>query len=1074
MSTLFFSSGNAPDAKVILNRNTEFEYEITSDVIDIGCNNDINGIFGNFTVVIDNTNDKHVDRYGNIDIEVMSSIEIFVKSAIAHQNEIPVGINNGTVLTQENQSISSIIDNTYGITAIPYNNGNIAQQQKTSYLKQFASLNQGRVIGFVGKPSMTIQTGVNVNAFADFTLQPGQSFQMPPQIVQYKRIFLGVVENVQQSFSAGTAMTITIMGESLGYWLKSSMINIAPSQTDVGVGTSTSTQTSIFSNKYDDTTALDIFKDLISFSTNDTLAVSDFNLNTNQNSYENLNAQDYLQQNMYDEMNESYVDASSGNSLTLQQAFSNANANPPITVDNTSASVLNGLDQLQTSVQGGTLLDGTKISNLPNNVSDDTTNSNIVDAQNTSAAYNAAVTNYNNVSQTCNANITQQNTNIQNLQSNSSLSNAQRTAQINQAYAQIDLDNQKIANAQQQVTVAQGNATNSPIIQSQINAINNVRQKINSSINNSQNAGRKVLDQLGIINHWKQIFSQIILEVVDAAYLQQIYPFKEILQSPSIMDGDYQSKSTIAKQVSDALNFEFYVDTNGHFILKPPFYNIGIPNDDPTYIIKQEDLISWNIIDTVEGIITRIGVTGDWHSPAQMERTLTYNIHTDLNLVNKYGIHATELHNLIFLKDIISCANFGQTYMAQNNQKLKTATITILGRPDIRLGVACYLLPRDTVYYISSISHNFTAGAQYTTTLTLIGARKIVCGYQVDSKIQTLIRSNVNGLIVRSTTDNNSGQITHWILTNSLSPSSIQASQNNPYTQSAQTQKYFIVKNSYIITSHPNIGYIGLIVSQNSAILNDINYNTFRYIYGAVNTVTSNNPNSNYNISNPTSSLAPSVQWIQSQFGNNKAPFQNILNALIDFIENNINVPGMPDNVTDLQNSLSDAANPVGTNATTTTGATQHQQNIALFNSIAQAFNQAQLDNFISSFLNTISSQIQLAKKDSSSESIQTWSATSSYFNQMVSDISVAGSYSPYTDADGREYPVLLDYGRSFVVENGTISSNTNTPSQQATSPQNQTDAQVNAIISAAQQYLAGGTPNTSQASVQQNNISPG
>lgn len=1044
MSSLFFTSGNAPDAKVILNRNTQFQYDITNDIIDIGTNNSVGDIFGSFTVVLDNTNDKHVDRFGNVDIATMSSIEIFVKSAVANQNEIPSALNGNSITTEQNQSIGSIIDNIYGITTVPVNAGDEALKNKNKYIKQFANLNYGQTVNFVPPlSSIKIDNKTNIGAYADYELAPGQNFKMPPLHTDYKRIFLGVVLNVQQAFSAGSNMTITLTGESLGYWLKSSVVNIAPSLSNTANFVSTSTSPVFYSNKYDDTSALDIFSDLIKYSSNDTLTIADFNFGSNGTSYEYLNNSSYLQQNIYDELGQPYVEKSTDQPLTLQQAF--ANANPSITVDDTATSVLIGLDPLQTSINNGTLLDGTKVSELDASSADPITAQNIIEVQNKTNAYTAATINYNNVYEQSNLDIELQKQIIQINPGNQSI--------IQKANTQINNDINKIQDAQNKMDLAQADVQTSGIIKSQTNAISVIRDNIQTNMNSSGKSGVKILQQLGIINHWKQIFGQIILEVVDASFLQRTFPFKEILQAPDYLDGDYQPKSTIAKQVADALNFEFYVDTNGHFVLKPPMYNIGIPNDDPTYIIKQEDITSWNINDNVEGIITRVGVTGDWHTPAQLERAQTYNIHTDLNLINKYGVHDVELNNQIFLKDVAACASYGQSYMAQNNQKLRSASVTILGRPDLRLGVACYLKPRDTVYYIEAISHNFSIASQYTTTLTLVGARKIVCGYEVQSKIEKVTTSNINGINIRSTTDTNSGFITHWNLANSLSQP-ILSTISNPNNQSPQTQAFYIARNTYIITSHPNIAYIGLIVPQGSAILNDINYNIFRYLYTSV------------NITTQGSITNPSLQTLQTQFGKNTKPFDYILNAMLTFIFSNkkgidaVGKNNYPATIPALKNSLDSATNPKNSGAPKNP---EQDSAIALFNAIALSFTQDVLDDFTSNFLNLASGNILTANQTKNTNDITNWSNASDYFNEMISSISDAGSYKPYTDSDGREYPVLLDYGRSFVIAESQITMNTNSPAQQASNTQNKTNAQVDAIISAARQYLLAGNPNVSQ-----------
>jgi len=1020
----FFYSDNAPDAKVILNRNTPFQFDITPDVISFNTSNDINSAFGNFTVVIDNTNDKHVDRFGVPDVAVMSSVEIFVKSNVANSNKIPKPTNPTRTSTKEGQSINSIIEDTYGITSYSAQNGLSAQQYRQQYLQGIATLNVGKTLKWVGGNSTKLQPNTDISVLADFELQGGQSLALPPPITDYKRIFLGVVENVQQSFQAGSPMTISLTGESFGYWLKASTVNISPGLNEVGTGAATSTNLSIYANKYADSQALDIFRDLIKFSSNDTLTVSDYTLGTTNTSYENLSSEDLLKQQVKDELGNPFIDPATGKSLNLETSFEKAFNGKGIQIEKTLAGILNGLDLLEQSVRTGTYLEGSQIQNIKS----DPNSSNPVDQnfnsyQSLSSSYTEAQTDLQDATSEAAANVAKQTAILQSVDPNS--------AAATQAKASINASDVQVQKAQARFDGISTALNNNPVMQQQLNTINDIRGRVRQQLDSSNPSGKRVLEQLGIIQHWKDIFSRIVLEVANASYLQKVYPFKWILKSPQIMDGDYQPKSTIAKQVADALNFEFYMDTNGHFVVKPPLYNIGIPDDDPTYVIEQEDITSMSINDTVEGIITRVGVTGDVFLPVQLERLQTYNVHTDLNLVGKYGVHNTELQNLIFLRTPQDCKDFGESYMAKNNQELRNASITVLGRPDIRLGVACYLKPRDTVYYIKSISHDFSVGGEYTTTLTLIGARKIIAGYLVKSKVNTISKSIINGITIRSTTNNDAdGTITHYVLANSLSPS-IYASQ----TQSAQTQDFAVVRDSYIIISHPNIGYVGLIVDQDNIILNDINYNTFKYIYNASNSAI-------------TSTLKATSENLQSNFGKNITPFQNIQNYLLDFIITN-NLGGFgAENRTSLKNKLSN--NPESPSSD--------------FNKVANDFTQAVLNQYFSQFANFIDDQAAAAREGHRTIELQTWNATASYFNQMIIDVGTVGSYRQYTDDDGREFPVLLDYGKGLRIENTTIKLNENSSAQTSTNPQKKIDQEVSDIIKAAKLNLG----NSSQASVPQ------
>ncbi len=72
----------------------------------------------------------------------------------------------------------------------------------------------------------------------------------------------------------------------------------------------------------------------------------------------------------------------------------------------------------------------------------------------------------------------------------------------------------------------------------------------------------------------------------------------------------------------------------------------------------------------------------------------------------------------------------------------------------------------------------------------------------------------------------------------------------------------------------------------------------------------------------------------------------------------------------------------------------------------------------------------------------------------LIIDVGIVGSYRLYTDEDGREYPVLLDYGKGLRVENTNLKANENSSAQQSTNPQKQIDKEVSDIIKAAKLNL--------------------
>lgn len=1028
MASFFFYSNNAPDAKIVLNRGTQFELDISNDVRNFNTSNDINSIFGNFTVVVDNTNDKHVDRFGKMDMEVMSSIEIFVKSNIAAEGvKNPRATNPLTVFSKQGQSLNSLLEETYNLSAYSTSSSNTANDYRSQYIEQISRLNGNRVLKFANNDSGI--TGINVGTSAiplqgvmDLPLEGGQLILMPPPITHYKRVFLGVVENVSDSFSAGSEMVITLTGESVGYWLRATNVNISPAVNELGK--STSIALTAYANKYSQSQALEIFSDLIKVSSNDLITVTDYTFGSLNTSYENVYSDSFSSQNVTDVLGEQVIDTN-GNALTIGTILSKAN--PPIATPNNLSELLDALTKVRSSVKSGTMLNGIKISNLANQTDPDSKDQVIKDTRDfatLSQNYNIQLENYKNTEQA----IQQQNLNLEAIKQNSSPG----SIQYKNAQKQIDENSAQLKKQGDALTEAEKSLNSNGVLTSQLDIVDKLEADVQTKLSSQQNeTSRKILKDLGIIDHWQKIFSNITLEVANAAYLRKVYPFKWLLKSPQIMDGDYQPKANIGKQIADALNFEFYMDTNGHFVVKPPLYNIGVPDDDPTYVIEQEDLISMNLNESVDGIITRIGVTGDVFLPVQLVREQTYNSHSDFNLINKYGVHNVELQNLIFLRTPQDCKDYGETFMAKNNQELRNASITIMGRPDIRLGVAIYLKPRDTVYYIKSISHDFSVGNGYTTTLNLIGARKIITGFRAKSSIVNVAKTNIGGIDVSSNLTNSansdSNNIEHFIQANTVK-------QKNLLAQGAEVNDNIgIIRNSYTIISHPNPGYVGLLVSQDSVLLQQINSNAFTYIYSSCQSAEKIK-------SEP---LKNTYQMLQTNFGNNITPFTIIKDYLLQFLlDNNV---GGASSISNTTQGLE-----LGLN-----------NNDYVFNQVAKAFNQAILNKYFSTFTNELLDRL---SKTTSVTDIQNLNAAGTYFNQMIVDAGVVGSYRQYTDQDGREYPITLDYGKGLKIENASLKANEISAAQTSTFQSAKTQNEVNQIIEQAKKYA--GLVNTSQATV--------
>ena len=984
MNDFFFYSNNAPDAIVVLNRRTDFENDISADVISLNCNNDIGG-FGNFNITIDNTNDKHVDRYGKYDVPLMSSIEIFTKTNIAYANKSPKWTYDTVAIVKEGQTIKDIIYDTYDLYSLGPTDD--LTEIRNKYLTEVILKN----------PNLKLANGNLINSSNATVwsekLASGQRINMPPRKTKYKRIFLGVVLTVSQNFSAGSNMTIQLTGESYGWWLKASMVNVRPAVAEMGQ--SSATQLSWSMNKFVDLKALDIFKELIKFSTNDTVTVQDLTLGSLTTSYENPQGGGFSDV-FTDDLDENIFIGN--NVLTLKDALENNKINPP--ENQSSIEKIGALNELQERINRGYLVTGISINS--DQLKSSESNS-VKDYRKLSKQYIEAADLLESTSTKASATM-RKNSKIRSVNGKESPSGkkaSESDGNINKKLKTCKTNKENILKELRK----------NSIYLEQTSIIDKMNETLRKKHNLSNiTKGRKLLENLGIMQRWQEIFADIVLEVANASFLNNVYPLKIMLGTPSIIDGDYISKADLSNQIAKALMFEFYVDTNGHFVLKPPFYNIDIPDDDPTYIIEQEDLISMGINETVEGIVTRVGVVGDTRLPVQLVKEQTYNVHVDLSLIKKYGVHSRELGNAIFLKTAQDCRDFGEAYMAKNNQELNSAQVTVLGRPDIRLGVACYLKPRDTVYYIKGISHDFNVGESFTTTLTLMGARKIITGFRAVSKINTITKNNIGGIQIIEKFPGRT-TIQHYVPANSTKMQEIMTNKGIDNISKDSEKTIDVIKNSVIIVSHPNPGYVGLILDNKSYILSDISKNALVYIKKSLNKTL-----------NTVNVLKNAYERLQSQFGKDNKPFEIINNSFDSFLQKNKIEIELDDN-----------------------GTVVKEKNINLFTP-------AKLQEFFIEFINSTQAMCKALRKANNINELETYQAANQYFNVMINNVEVVGDYRPYTDSDGREYPVTLNYGRGLKIEGSEIGLKARTPDQISSNKEALTNSEVDKIISIGKQ----------------------
>jgi len=207
---------------------------------------------------------------------------------------------------------------------------------------------------------------------------------------------------------------------------------------------------------------------------------------------------------------------------------------------------------------------------------------------------------------------------------------------------------------------------------------------------------------------------------LDKDIIAQVLPYQQIPQAPPMMQSERRSQLEIVNEIKEAIQFEFYMDVSGEIIFKPPFYNLDVRNN-LSSVIDDIDILNWTIVQSESTVLTRIDVKGQLAS-----------VSADGQVVN--GIAQSPLLGLQFGQRVKSftmpwlntndqCLAWAKIELARSQADLKTGTITILGRPELRLGYPVYVPSRDCFYYVKAIDHHLAFGGTFTTTLTITAER---------------------------------------------------------------------------------------------------------------------------------------------------------------------------------------------------------------------------------------------------------------------------------------------------------------------------------------------------------------
>jgi len=197
---------------------------------------------------------------------------------------------------------------------------------------------------------------------------------------------------------------------------------------------------------------------------------------------------------------------------------------------------------------------------------------------------------------------------------------------------------------------------------------------------------------------------------------------QEALQGGISLQSEFKTYLEIANQLKEYLHWEFYMDSTGDLVFKPPFYNLDT-RPCKIYNIDDIDIVSKSLGWNESQVITSVNVRGSIHELLAGGSEQPEALYIDYNLTKRYGLRQMIDYDIPYIRNKDLAFGYAIMELDRLNTLRREGSITIIGRPELRLGFPIYVKSLDTFYYITGISHNFTFGGTYTTTISYIGAR---------------------------------------------------------------------------------------------------------------------------------------------------------------------------------------------------------------------------------------------------------------------------------------------------------------------------------------------------------------
>jgi hypothetical protein len=229
--------------------------------------------------------------------------------------------------------------------------------------------------------------------------------------------------------------------------------------------------------------------------------------------------------------------------------------------------------------------------------------------------------------------------------------------------------------------------------------------------------GHMTIDMLKLISYDTEEATKALQAIGGVNTIYQMFP-----AAPPIAKSDRKSQLEIANEMKQAINFEFFMDVNGDIIFKPPFYNLDVRKNINS-VINDIDIINWSFLESESEVCTRVDVSGALADVAEGGLAAPVGIAYNPLLTLQFG-EREQQRTMHWLRSPKQCEFWGKIEIARLNALIRQGSITIAGRPELRLGYPVYVPSRDAFYYVKGIEHRFTFGGTFSTVLTVVAERR--------------------------------------------------------------------------------------------------------------------------------------------------------------------------------------------------------------------------------------------------------------------------------------------------------------------------------------------------------------